>query len=271
MELERSQRLIAGCAGVAAIVVGWAMLAATVNRLYLPGPLAIATQLPQDGFFYKSFLDSRTLLGAGVTEDLLPSLWRMGAGLTLSILLGVVGGMILGLRPRLAEYLSWLMNFARAIPPPAILGVWFVLFGAGDGPKIFLIAVTVVWPVLLNTIDGVESVDKQRLQVARVFQIPFRTQVSQIYLMSALPKIMSGIRTSLGFALVMMVITEFYAASDGIGLRIKNDAGIYFDFNDMWACLVVLALVGVGLNAALSTLENRVLAWHRGASGDNAR
>ena len=186
-------------------------------------------------------------------------------GYALAIVVGLCVGTALGLSEQARQYTDWIINFVRAIPPPALLGVWIVVFGLGDRPKIYLIAFAVVWPILLNTIDGVASVDEQRKQAAAVFRIPFRRQLMGLYLPSASPKIMSGLRISLGFALIMMIISEFAGATNGLGFRLQEDLN-FFNYPDLWATMVLLAVIGLVLNAVMLWGEKRILRWHREAA-----
>ncbi|MDP6160753.1 MAG: ABC transporter permease subunit, partial [Acidimicrobiales bacterium] len=150
-----------------------------------------------------------------------------------------------------------------AIPPPALLGIWLVVFGIGDGPKVYLIAFAVIWPVLINTIDGVAAVDEQRKQVGALFKVPFHRQITGIFLPSAAPKIFGGMRICVGFALIMTIISEFAGATNGLGLRLQADL-LFFDYPDLWATMIVLAVVGLILNGILMWVEGRLLHWHHG-------
>jgi ABC-type nitrate/sulfonate/bicarbonate transport system permease component len=130
--------------------------------------------------------------------------------------------------------------------------------------RVSLIAFGSVWPILLNTIDGVRTVDPVQMDTARSLRLPFSARMRRIVLPAAMPKIMAGMRVSLSLAVILMVVSELVASTNGIGYRILN-AQMVLLLTDMWCWMLLLALLGFGLNAAFVQVERRVLAWHRGA------
>ncbi|MGH9260020.1 MAG: ABC transporter permease, partial [Acidimicrobiales bacterium] len=123
-----------------------------------------------------------------VSSDLLPSLGRFGAGYLLAATVGVVAGTLIGLAPRLRRSTLPVTEFVRSVPSPLLLPFALVLFGIGTGSKVALIALGSLWPVLLNTIDGVRGVDPEVRDVARSFGIGRRMQISRVILPAASPK-----------------------------------------------------------------------------------
>lgn len=101
---------------------------------------------------------SRYITGSGITEDLLPSLWRFTRGWWLAVAVGIGLGLLLGLVPIARAFANPLLQFGRAIPTPLVLGAFLILFGTGDAPKVFLIAFGSVWPILFNTMVGAAAV-----------------------------------------------------------------------------------------------------------------
>jgi len=262
--------VVSGAFSIGLALLIWQLLTASSDSFFFPSPSDVFPHLweGKGGIGRPSYLSSSAsdfFLGDGFYEDLAPSMWRMLRGYALAIVVGLCVGTALGLSEQARQYTDWIINFVRAIPPPALLGVWIVVFGLGDRPKIYLIAFAVVWPILLNTIDGVASVDEQRKQAAAVFRIPFRRQLMGLYLPSASPKIMSGLRISLGFALIMMIISEFAGATNGLGFRLQEDLN-FFNYPDLWATMVLLAVIGLVLNAVMLWGEKRILRWHREAA-----
>ncbi|UOQ57375.1 ABC transporter permease [Leucobacter allii] len=195
--------------------------------------------------------------------DLLPSLGRLFGGWGLGVALGILLGVAIGRSRTFGDYVEPIMHFARAIPPPALLPIFFILLGIGDGMKISLIAFAVVWPVLLNTIDGVRSVEPLHLDTSRVFAFPRGKIFFGIVLPSASPKIFAGLRVSLAVALIVMVIAEMSSTS-GIGYNVVI-AQRSFQMLDMWAGILVLGIIGYVLTAILSLVETRVTRWHQGS------
>ena len=132
--------------------------------------------------------------------------------------------------------------------------------------RIVLIAFGSVWPVLLNTIEGTRTVDPLQLDTASAFRLPRRARLFRVILPAAMPKIFAGMRVSLSLAVILMVVSELVASTNGIGYRILNSQ-IMFLLTDMWCGIVLLAILGYLLNAIFVKVEGHVLGWHRGARG----
>jgi len=127
-----------------------------------------------------------------------------------------------------------------------------------------MIGFGVVWPILINTADGVASVDPLQRDTGRAYRIGFRDELARIILPSASPKIFAGLRISLSIAVILMVISEMVGAVNGVGFElIQAQRG--FRTLDVWATLLLLGLLGYVLNAVLGMIERHVLRWHRGA------
>ena len=239
------------------MVVVWHFITTGLDSIFFPTPAAIWEVLRDD---YFSGPASRVFLGDVVFDDLLPSLWRFALGWGFAVVSGILWGLLFGLRPGWRAWVEPLLEFGRAIPPPLVLGIVFVTFGAGDLPKAALIAFGAVWPVLFNTIDGVMSVSEVRIASGRTFGWGRRERIMRIIVPDAGSSIFAGVRVSLGIGLILMVLTEFVGATNGLGYTIIR-AQRGFDFAAMWAALVVLAVVGLVLNSLLVLLEARLLGW----------
>lgn len=258
-------------------VKGW--LSTAVRWLVLIGILVfwqIATSILQSPFFpepLKIFQRAADLwlpsadglLTPSMTRDVIPSLGRTLTGFGVAVVVGVGLGTAIGLSPRLENYLDWILQFMRAVPPPTLFPVFLILLGTDDQMRVALIAFGSVWPMLLNTIEGVRGVRPLTLEASRVFRIPPVDRLFRVILPSAGPKILAGIRTSLSLSLILMVISEMVASSSGIGFQLVQ-AQRSFAILNMWASILLLAILGYVLNLILTIVERRVLAWQR-ASG----
>ena len=199
-------------------------------------------------------------------ESLMPSLVRLLIGWWIAILVGITIGTAIGLSMRLREYVDPIIQFLRAIPPPTLLVLFIVILGIGDAMKVAMIAFGVVWPILINTADGVGSVEPLQRETGRAFRVTFRDELIRIILPSAAPKIFAGLRVSLSIAVILMVISELYAATDGVGFELVQ-AQRSFRTLSVWSTVVLLGMIGYTLNTILAVLEGVVLRWHRGAMG----
>jgi ABC-type nitrate/sulfonate/bicarbonate transport system permease component len=199
-----------------------------------------------------------------VRSDVVPSLVRLGLGYGIACVVAVVAGLALGLSRPLRRAADPIVQFLRAIPPPALLPFGILVLGVGDKMKIFIIAFVCLWPVLLNTIDGVAGVDPTLRETARVYGIRARDRLLKVTLPAAAPQIFAGMRTALSLALILMVISEMVASSNGIGYFVLQ-AQRSFAIPEMWSGILLLGLLGYVLNGLFLLVERRVLRWHRGA------
>lgn len=203
------------------------------------------------------------VLSGDLPRELLPSLWRMFAGYFIGVALGVGLGLLMGYFQFFYNLLEPITELLRPIPSPAYLPIMILFLGIDDEMKIFMIAFASVFPVLINTYSGVRSVDPIQLQTARTFGVSGRRLLMQIVLPACSPAIFTGMRVSLAVALIVMVISEMVAASDGIGYFILS-AQRGFKIREMFAGVLTLAVLGYALNRVFVVIENRVLAWHYG-------
>lgn len=244
---------------LAGVLLAWEIVARLAGSFFVPPISAILTHAAGS---FTAADPTRLFLSQDFTEHVLPSIARFLLGWLLAATAGVVAGLAIGWSSRLEAATDPLIRFGMAIPPPALLPFAIVLLGLGDEMKVFLIAFGSLWPVLLNTIDGVRSIDPLVLHTSRVLRLPRRRFVTSVLVPAASPQIMAGLRVSLGTALILMVIAELYASSAGIGFLIVQ-AQRSFRILDMWSGIVLLALAGLGFNSLFVAVERRVLRWHR--------
>lgn len=233
------------------LVALWWFFSADSTSIYFP-PL-------------KHILESfkETWLFAKVSTDLVPSLTRFLAGFAIATVLGIGFGVLLGMMRRARAAAMPSVEFMRAIPAPALLPAMIAIFGIGNWMKILLIALGCVWPILLNTIDGVRSIDQTQLEFARVYRLSSRDRMLGIVVPAASPRMFAGLRVALAIGLIVMVISEMLGSTNGLGYAIIQ-AQQTFAIPEMWAGIIVLGLVGLTVNVIFVLIERRVLAWYRG-------
>jgi ABC-type nitrate/sulfonate/bicarbonate transport system permease component len=230
----------------------WAIWSAGTDTFYYP-PL---TEI------LKTF--SETWLFERVGSDALPSLLRLTAGYFLAVVIAVLVGIPLGLNDTARRAAAPIVVFLRAIPPPALLPLAIVVIGVGNSMKIAIIAFVCLWPVLLNTIDGIRGIDPTLNETVRVYGVGGLTRLRLVTLPAAAPQIFAGMRTSLSLALILMVISEMVASTNGIGFFVLQSQRT-FAIPEMWSGILLLGILGYVLNLIFILVERRVLAWHRGA------
>ncbi|MDR7273726.1 ABC transporter permease [Catenuloplanes atrovinosus] len=195
--------------------------------------------------------------------DVLPSLLRLLAGFGLALLLGVAVGVLIGGSPRVRATVEPVLEFVRAVPPPVLVPVIMLFAGIGDGMKILVIVSGCVWPILLNTVEGVRAVDGVLAETARSYGLTGPARLWRLVLPAAGPQIVAGARQALSLAIILMVISEMFAASSGLGYTIVEFQRS-FAIPEMWTGIILLGLLGVVLSGLFRLAENVLLGWYHG-------
>lgn len=251
---RRLGALLLALAVPAALLLGYGIWSAGAGNFYFPPLTAILREFAATWVFDR------------VPTDLVPSLLRLGAGYAASVTLGVGAGVLLGRSPLARTAAAPVIDFLRALPAPALIPFALLAFGTGDASKVFVIVLGTVWPILLNTIDGVRGVEAEQLDMARSYQVPPRARILHIVLPAASPRIFAGMRTSLAIGIILMVVSEMVASRNGVGYFVLQ-AQRSFATSQMWTGIILLGVLGFTLNWLFLRLEGRVLAWHHGVRG----
>jgi len=231
------------------LVAAWWVLSAGSTSPFFPPLRDIAEAFRANWLFER------------VGSDAVPSLARMLEGYALALLLGIGVGVPLGLLPLLRASLEPALEYLRALPVVALIPLFVVMTGIGDLTKVLVIALGAVWPILLNTKDGVRAVDLELTEMSRVYQLSPIQRVQFIVLPSALPQIFAGARTALAISFIVMVISEMLAATNGIGYCVLQSQSS-FAITDMWSGILLLGILGYLFNIASLAIQNRALRWH---------
>jgi ABC-type nitrate/sulfonate/bicarbonate transport system permease component len=204
--------------------------------------------------------------------DALPSVARLAAGWASAAVAGIALGTAIGSWRRVRAVCEPVLEFLRAVPPPVLIPVIMLFAGIGDTMKILVIAGGCVWPVLLNTVEGVRAVDQVMADTARSYGITGAARLRYVVLPAASPQIVTGLRQALSIGIILMVISEMFAASSGLGFTVVQfQRG--FAIPDMWTGILVLGLLGFLLSVLFRLAERRVLGWYHGlrAAGRRSR
>ncbi len=246
-----SWRLLTALALPIVIVIVWGLGTMNERNPFVPKPVNIVTDL------------FTVWVGPLLLEQVVPSLYRLAIGLGAAIIVGVLLGIVVG-SSRVARKLTGpLFEFIRAVPPPVLLPVLLLVIGIGDETRIFLIFLGCLWPILLNTIDGVRSVDQVLADTTRTYGMQGWSRFRHFVLPASMPRIMTGIRLALPIAIILMVVSEMYAAIDGLGYQIMLFKQI-FQTGPMWAGILIIGFIGILLAAVFRVVERRVLGWYYG-------
>jgi ABC-type nitrate/sulfonate/bicarbonate transport system permease component len=193
-----------------------------------------------------------------------PSLERMALGYGIAVVAGIALGIPLGLSRWARAAAMPHIEYWRAIPPPALLPISVLLLHSiGNLQKVSFIAFFCLFPILLNTIDGVRAIDPTMIDTARSYGVRGFERIRRIVLPAASPQIAAGMRNSLALAVIMMVLTEYFSSTSGVGyvLLISKNT---FQLAPMWAAILLIGVLGYLVNLLFVLAERRLLAWHRG-------
>ncbi len=244
-------RLLAGSWLFAVLVGLWWLLTEHSTSPYFPPLSQIVKELWKVWVFH------------GIRADLVPSLVHLALGYALAAVLGIALGALFWRVRTAKEALSPIVYFLYVLPAPVLLPAFILLFGIGSFMKIAIIAFASVWPVLFNTIDGMDGVDQVKLDTALSLGLSRSQTLRSVVLPGAGPQIAAGLRNSLQVAILLMVVSEMVASTAGIGYFILN-AQQSFESVDMWTGIIVLGIVGSLLNLIFVVFERGALRWYYG-------
>ncbi|MBP6994595.1 MAG: ABC transporter permease [Phycicoccus sp.] len=242
-----------------ALIVGlWWITSTTNSSLYYPPLPNILSEIVDDW-----------ILGPRLTRDLLPTLQNFFKGLSIALIGGTVVGVVLGRSSLLRALLAPIINFLRSLPSPALIPIVLVIFGIGNSMSVALIAIGAFWPTLLNTMDGVRSVDPQVRDMVRSYRLSPWQNIWRVVLPSAMPQIVAGYRISLQISIILIVVSEMVGSARGLGYFVLESQQL-FRVTSTWAGTIMLGVLGYLLTSIFVVIERRVLSWQirmRAATG----
>ncbi len=235
--------------GILIIFLAWELLSLSVNRLFLPSPWAVISNL----------------IALIHTPELYNDIWatfkRTVIGLSLGTVAGVIAGTMLGSFRPLYQTLRLPMDFIRSIPATALFPLFIVLFGLGDIVKIFVAAWAACFIVLINTLYGFQNISQTRRLMGKLKKFSFSKTVRLIILPSALPYITAGIRVSLSFALIIELVAEMFLGSqNGLGHRIFAAASV-LAMEEVYVGILLIGILGYVSNSLMLLAERRIIHW----------
>jgi len=189
-----------------------------------------------------------------------PSLVVLAMGFALAVVFGIAVGLLLARFWVLDVALNVYITFLYSIPSVALVPLIVLWAGFDTMAKVIILFLFAFFPVVINTYQGVKSVDPKLLEVGRAFRCSERQLWTNIVLPAALPFIVTGLRLALGRGLIGMVLADLYTAISGIGYLIVRTASTY-QVDKMFVPIVTLGLLGVTLTALLRLVEKYVAPW----------
>jgi NitT/TauT family transport system permease protein len=217
-----------------------------------------AVVLPRVSVIFGAWYE--TVASGALLNQLLPSLRRIFVGFSLAAALAIPLGLLMGTVSFIYRLFEPITEFLRPIPSSAYVPVAILFLGIQDSMKIFVVTVACFFPILLNTYGGVRGIDQVLIDTGRTFGLSRGKMLWQIVLPAALPSVLTGMRISLGIALIVVVDAEMIAGNSGIGYFIVDRQRI-FRVAEMFAGIFSLGVVGYLLNFVFLRIEQYFLRW----------
>jgi sulfonate transport system permease protein len=190
------------------------------------------------------------------------SLGRAAVGLAIGGSIGLLLGITTGLWTLGEELLDSSLQMLRTIPFPAVIFLFIVWFGIGETAKVALIALATLFPMYLNTSNGVRNVDRKVVEAARSFGLRGRHLVHHVVIPLAMPSILTGLRYSTGISIIALVFAETINANQGIG-ALASQASALQNTPVLVVCIIVYALLGIFADLMVRALERSIMPWRR--------
>lgn len=226
----------------------WGTRSGFISALTLPRPsdvLQTFQELYTSGLLFK---------------HILPSLSRLIVGAAIGVTLGIWVGILIGLFSYIRSGMVPLIAAIFPIPKIALLPLFVIWFGIGEGSKYALIAFGTFTPTVVATYGAVDNVDRTLIRMGQSFGLNWFSIVRKIVIPGAMPGILSGLRISLAIAIILLVAAEMLGAEYGIGAYIL-EAGSLYDLERLFAGVIMLSVLGVLISTVIAFIERHLLDW----------
>jgi sulfonate transport system permease protein len=204
---------------------------------------------------------SKMLEDGSLWQHILASFSRVLKGFAIGAVSGVVLGLLIGLYFRLNQLFATLIGVLRPIPPIAMIPLFIMWLGIGEESKVALVTVGAFWPVLLNTIAGVQSTDPKLIEVAQVFGKSRLTILKDIIIPSTIPSLFTGLRLSISTAWSCVVAAEMIAADKGVGYLIMF-ARQMSKPAELFVGIISIGVIGLAIDILFQLLQKKVVYWN---------
>jgi nitrate/nitrite transport system permease protein len=252
----RATRILSSIAwaglGLGALVAVWAVAASRVADLPSPADtFSTLRDLLADPFYDNGPNDK------GIGLQLLSSLQRVGIGFAIAAIVGVPLGLLIGASRRAWKAVNPVIQLLRPVSPLAWFPIWLVILKDAPTAAIWVIFITALWPIVINTAAGAASVPEDQRNVARVFRFGRWQYIRHVLVPHSLPSVVTGLRLSMGVAWMVIVAVEMLSGGVGIGFFVW-DAYNALNLSKVIAAIVLIGAVGVVLDLLFLRLARAV-------------
>jgi nitrate/nitrite transport system permease protein len=239
--------------GIALFILLWQIVSVSGGEDGLPSPAktwASAMELFADPFYDNGPNDK------GIGWNILHSLYRVGAGFGLAALVGIPLGFMIGRFQFLSGMTSPIISLLRPVSPLAWLPIGLYVFKETEPASLWVIFISSIWPIILNTAAGVSRVPQDYLNVARVLNLSEWKIFTKILFPSVLPHLMTGIRLSIGVAWLVIVAAEMLTGGTGLGFWVWDEWN-NLNVEHIIIAIFIVGIVGLLLELALMLIAKR--------------
>lgn len=227
----------------------WLLLWAALSTKLLPAPWLVYAHLSE-------------VFASGLPEHLLASLGRILWGIGLSMLLAFVLALVMFRYKAFGRVLDAFIYLTYPVPKLALLPIVMLLGGLGEGTKVAMIVLIILFQLVLSLRDSLRSIPRESFAITRSLGAGSSQTLRHILLPATLPATLSALRVALGTAISVLFVTETYGTARGMGYYIV-DAWMRIHYLDMYGGIVVLSLVGFVLFVLIDLVETLLCPWHR--------
>ncbi|HVN56036.1 MAG TPA: ABC transporter permease [Anaerolineaceae bacterium] len=235
-----------------ALLAIWQALSWLVHQPILPGPVEVA-----EAFWLE-------LVHGDLLAHFAASLWRVVASTALSILVAVPAGLVMGQSRRVNVIFSPVVYLTYPVPKVVLVPVVLLFFGIGDLAKIIIIFLVLFFQILVLVRDQAAALRPELIQSVRSLGAGRRALFRFVYLPACAPAILTALRQSVGTAVAVLYVTESFATRLGLGYYISLNATTLANYPAMYAGIVAMGLMGLGMYFGVDALEKRIAPWNRG-------
>jgi nitrate/nitrite transport system permease protein len=238
---------------IGAFLVGWQILSGLLGAERLPGPINVIVDTWDPYISQPFFDDGGTSKGLG--WQILISLQRVALGYGLAAIVGIAIGGFLGLNRFAGKGFDPVVQVLRTVPPLAWFPISLMVFQDANTSAIFVIFITAIWPIIINTAVGIREIPQDYTNVARVLRLSKRAYIRNIVIPATVPYMFTGLRIAVGLAWLAIVAAEMLKADGGIGYFIWD---AYNAGGDASSSQIILAILYVGV---VGLILDRLVAW----------
>jgi nitrate/nitrite transport system permease protein len=238
---------------IGGFLIAWQIVSLVLGVGRLPGPINVIVDTWDPYISQPFFDDGGTSKGLG--WQILISLQRVALGYGLAALVGIAIGGVLGLNRFIGKGLDPVIQVLRTVPPLAWFPISLMVFQDANTSAIFVIFITAIWPIIINTAVGIKEIPQDYTNVARVLRLNKRSYIRNIVIPATVPYVFTGLRIAVGLAWLAIVAAEMLKADGGIGYFIWD---AYNAGGDASSSQIILAIVYVGV---VGLILDRLVAW----------